>query len=333
MKVADFVTNEKGVSGFEPYMERYREDLEMVPITGHPTYENLDKLKESGCEGLLYWAPNMENESYYKKLADMGIKYICCTSAGFDHFNLPAMKKYGIKGANVPFYSPNAIAEHAVLLGLSLLRNFREQILRIEDNTYDISGLMGREMRNMTAGIIGTGRIGFTAIKCLSGFGPKKMYAYDIYPREEVKEYAEYVSLDELLEKCDMIFLHCVYNDGNFHMINAENIKKMKDGVMLVNAARGPLLDTRAVIAAVNSGKIGGLAMDVIEWEERLGEKPHFDECPIPELMELLKHKNVIFTNHTAFYTDEAHKNMMETTLENMAEYARTGECCHELVK
>lgn len=331
MKVGVFVNNKNDSTEFDPYMDKYSSDIELVKLDYRLNPSTVDRLKESGCEAVNYFSAVKEDEDFFRKMAEAGIKYICTTSAGYDHFNIPAMEKFGIKGSNVPFYSPNAISEHAVLLMLSVLRHMREQILRIEKNQYNIDGLLGRETRNMTIGVIGTGRIGFTTIKCLSGFGPKKIYAYDPYENEAVKEYAEYTSLDSLYEKCDVILFHCVYNTENHHMVNKDTIKKMKDGVILINAARGPLFDTSAIVESVKSGKISGLGIDVIEGENLLTGKTESDSCPLPELEELLKSYNVIFTRHTAFYTDEALKNMTETSLDNFLSYARTGSSKFEV--
>ena len=177
------------------------------------------------------------------------------------------MKMYGIHGANVPVYSPNAISGHTVMLVLAALMHFRKQILNVEACRYGLAGIQGREIRNMNIGIVGAGRIGFTTIRCLSGFGPKKMYAYDPYPNDRVREYAEFVALDELYAKCDVIIYHAILNEDNLHMVNRETIKKMKDGVVLVNTSRGGLFDAEAVLEGIESGKIGALCIDAVEGE------------------------------------------------------------------
>ena len=191
---------------------------------------------------------------------------------------------------------------------------------------------MGKEIRNQTIGIVGAGRIGYTTMKCLSGFGPT-ILAHDPFENDKVREYAEYVSLEELYQKSDVIIYHCIYNEENHHMVNRNTIATMKDGVILINVARGGLFDMEAVLEAVKSGKVGALGIDVIEDEMELRKTPAGAECPIPVLKELLTHDNVIFTNHTAFYTDEAERNMIDTCMENLYSYMTTGECRYELVK
>lgn len=332
LNVGVFNTLTGGIKRFLPIAELYKNEIQLVDFACPPTMDNLELIKETGCEALLYYNPKRETDVFFKKMSEMGIRYLSTSSAGYDHFNIEAMKKYGIKGSNVPSYSPNAIAEHTVLLTLSVLRNLREQLDRINRYEYTIEGLMGREIRNMTIGVIGTGRIGCTTIKCLSGFTPKKIYAYSPHPKTGMLEYVEYTDLDFLYQNSDIIIFHCAYDGTNHHMVNAETISKMKDGVVLINTARGALFDTTAVLNAIKSGKIGGLGIDVIEGEGRLKGR-NFKQNPIPELEELLSYYNVIYTHHSAFFTDEAYRNLSETAIENLVSYARTGECSRELVK
>ena len=330
MKVGIFNTVRGGVPRFAPSAEKYHGEIELVGFDCPHSPENLHLLQ--GCEALIYSPVAQEPEEFWRGLAENGVKYVVTCSAGYDHFDLKLMKKYGMKGANVPYYSPNAISEHAVLTTLALLRNYREQLQRIQNRNYVIAGVRGSELRNQVVGIVGAGRIGYTTMKCLSGFGCK-ILTYDPYENEAVKEYAEYVSLEELYRQSDVIIYHFIYNESNHHMVNKETLAQMKDGVILVNVARGGLFDMDAVCEAVESGKVGALGIDVIEQEELLRKRPPGDECPLPVLEKLLTHSNVIFTNHTAFYTDEAEKNMADTTIDNLYSYMKTGECKFELVK
>lgn len=332
MKVGLFNTVRGGVDRFLPYAEKYQ-DLQLIPFDCPPTMQNLDKIKEAGCTALIYTADHKEPEAFFQKLAECGIRYLCCCCAGYDHFDLDAMKKYGIHGANVPAYSPNAISEHTVMLVLAALRHFRKQILQVENHRYGLAGLQGREIRNMTIGVVGAGRIGYTTIRCLSGFGPKKIYANDPFPNDKVAEYAEYVPLDTLYAQCDVIIFHAILNESSHHMVNRESIAKMKDGVVLINTSRGGLFDAEAVLEGVESGKLGAVCLDVIEGEGILRKKPAYDNCPIPVLEKLLQHDNVTFTSHCAFFTDEADRNLSEGTVENLESYARTGHCDKELVR
>ncbi len=333
MKVGLYGTTTDGAKRFLPYKEKYDKHLELIEFNCPPTYENLDRIKDYGCEAIIYFNPRHENAAYFEKMADMGVRYLCTSSAGYDHFDLAAMKASGMKGANVPQYSPNAISEHTVLLTLSVLRNYREQIKRIEKAEYSFDGLMGKEIRNQVIGIVGTGRIGSTTVECLTGFKPKKILAYSLHENPKIKDLVTYTDIDTLYESCDVIIFHCAATADNFHMVNDESISKMKDGVILINTARGSLFDTKAILNAVKSGKIGALGIDVIEGEEMLKGTQTGMQCPVPELAELLTYPNVTFTRHTAFYTDEAFKNMAKTTIDNLLEYESTGSCENELVK
>lgn len=329
MKVGMFNSLRGGAARFANSVAKYNGDIEFVEFDCPPTLENVEKLR--GCEGFLFSPFKNDGDAFWKKVAEVGVKYVVTCSAGYDHFDLEAMKKYGLKAANVPFYSPNAISEHAVMLLLGLLRHFRTQIKNVEAYNMSLDGLMGREVRNQTIGIVGAGRIGFTTIKILSGFGVRKIYVSDNHERNEVKQYAEYLPLDELYEKCDVIIYHCAYHEENHHMVNKEAIAKMKKGVLLINVARGGLFDADAVLEGLEKGKLGGVALDVIEGEEILRKPQGQNNLPI--LNELMKHDNFLFTMHTAFYTDEADRNQSDTTLENFNEYRLTGQCKYELVK
>ena len=329
MKVGMFNSLRGSAARFAESVKKYNGDIEFVDLDCPPTLENIEKL--SGCEGFLFSPFKNDGDIFWKKVSEVGVKYVVTCSAGYDHFDLAAMKKYGLKAANVPFYSPNAVAEHAVMLLLASLRKLRTQFENISQYNMSLDGLMGSEVRNQVIGIVGAGRIGTTTIKILTGFGPKKIYACSPDERDEVKQMAEYVSIDELYAKCDVIIYHCAYNKENHHMVNARTIEKMKPGVLLINVARGGLFDTQAILDGLNSGKLGGVALDVIEGEETLRKPQGQNDLPI--LDELLKHENFIFTMHTAFYTDEADRNQSDTTLENFNEYRTTGQCRYELVK
>lgn len=337
MKVGIFNTVRGGVPRFAPYAAQYdgtAYPIELIGFDCPPLRENLHLLKDNGCEAMIYFSDHVEDDAFFKTIADNGVKYICCSSAGYDHFNLPAMKRHGLKGSNVPVYSPNAIAEHTVMLTLASLRHLRRQIVNVENNNYTFQGLLGKEMRNQVFGIIGAGRIGRVTMRCLSGFGPKQILAYDPYPNDKAKEFATFVSLDDLLAQSDVVILHAIYNEQNHHLISRERIASMKDGAILVNAARGGLVDTEALCEALESGKLSGAALDVIEDEGELKKQGGiFDRCPIPLLERLLRQPNFIFTPHSAFYTDEANRNLSEGTVENLHSYAATGSSQNELIQ
>ncbi len=333
MRVGVFNTIPNARNKFQPYQTGEAADIEFIEFGCQPALEHLHLAAEHQCEALLYYGFHQEGDLFYRTIAEAGVKYICTHSTGYDHYNLEAMKKYGLKAAYVPTYSPNAIAEHTVMLVLSVLRHLRAQVMNVNRHCYDISRFEGREIRNLVFGVVGTGRIGMTTVQCLSGFGPKKIYAYDKYPNPKAQGQVEYVGLDELFQVCDVILFHCSYNKDNFHMVNAYNIPKMKDGVVLINTARGSLFDMEAVADAVASGKIGGLGLDVLEDETAIGGNQSHDHCPVPVLERLLSYPNVIYTPHTAYFTDRAEQEKLMTTVENLRQYMVYGECENELVR
>lgn len=330
MKIGIFNTVRGGSQRFREACKRYQGELELVDFDFSASDENA--LKVGGCEAIIYTPWKMVTELFYKNLSKVGVKYILTCTAGYDHLDLRLIDKYDMRAANAAHYSPNAVAEHTVLSILALLRNYKAQIHRVEKNNYQIMGLMGKEIRSQTIGIIGAGRIGLTTMKCLSGFNPLKIYAYDLYQNDEVKQYAQYVSLEELYTKSDIIVFHCNLNKDNYRMVNSKSIEQMKDGVYLINVARGGLFDTKAVLQAVQAGKIGGLALDVLDEEQLLKGNTVFKECPVAELKELMSYENVIFTPHTAFFTKTAYEDMSRITIKNAYEYMCSGRCQYELI-
>ena len=201
-------------------------------------------------------------------LAKQGVKLIAMRCAGFDRVDVAAAAKHGITVVRVPSYSPHAIAEHAVAMLLALNRGIHKAYNRVREFNFTLNGLTGFEIHSKVVGIIGTGKIGTVTAQILCrGFGAR-LLAYDAYPNADITAMGgEYVSLETLLEQSDIISLHCPLNKSTFHIIGAEQISRMKHGVVLVNTSRGGLLDTRAVIKGLERGAIGGLCIDVYENE------------------------------------------------------------------
>lgn len=330
-KIGVFSNVRGGIARFSNSCKKYNEEIEMVEIPVPALNESASKV--TGCDAVIYTPYKEVTKNFYETLKANGVNYILTCTAGYDHLDLKTIKEVGLKSANAPVYSPNAIAEHAVMSVLTLLRNYREQLQRIDVSNYNIDGMAGKEIRNQVVGIVGAGRIGYTTMKCLSGFQPKKIYANDLYQNDEVKKLAEYVSIDEMYEKCDVLIYHCNYTEENHHMVNEETIKKMKDGVILVNVARGGFFNTNDILKGIESGKLGGIAIDVIDEENLIKDAGDVGKCPVPALEKLLEYSNVIYTNHTAFFTDQALKDMSDITIENAYEYKTKGECTFELIK
>ena len=245
---------------------------------------------------------------------DMGIKCITTRTVGYDHIDIQAAKALGLTVCNAP-YPPNSVANYTIMLMLMCCRRVTHILKRSELQDYSLMGKMGMELSNCTVGIVGTGKIGRTVIAHLKGFGCR-ILAHDLYQSEELKGLAEYTDLPTIYAECDIISLHMPSTAENFHMIDEAALAKMKDGVILINTARGSLIDSQAMIAALESGKIGAAGLDVIENETSLY---YYNFCGKPmdnkELALLRSFPNVIVTPHTAFYTDEAVEHMVKNSL------------------
>ena len=251
-------------------------------------------------------------------LYEYGVKLIALRCAGFN--NVDVKEAYGkIHIVRVPAYSPEAVAEHTAALLLTSVRHIHKAYNRTRDFNFSIAGLVGFNLNQKTVGVIGTGRIGKAFINICRGFG-MKVLAYDMHPVEGIG--AEYVSLDELYRRSDVISLHCPLTEENHHMINAETIAKMKDGVVILNTSRGSLIDANALLDGIKSKKIGAAGLDVYEeetdlfFEDKSGQILQDDT-----LIRLLSMPNVIITSHQAFLTDEALDSIARTTLTNITDF------------
>lgn len=267
-----------------------------------------------------------------RELAAHGVRLVALRSAGFNHVDIPAAVELGLRVVRVPAYSPHAIAEHAVGLMLTLNRKIHRAHQRVREGNFSLNGLMGFDFHGRVAGVVGTGKIGEAVVRILRGFG-MRLLAHDVRPNPEcVALGVEYVPLDDLLSRSDVVTLHCPLTPATRHMINADVVARMRDGVMLVNTSRGALIDTRAVIEGLKSGKIGNLGLDVYEEEEELFFEDLSDTVIQDDLFtRLLTFPNVLITAHQGFFTRDALENIVNTTLDNLAEYERTGACPNEI--
>ena len=255
-----------------------------------------------------------------EQLAQMGIQYIATRSAGYDHINVERANELNIEVARVPGYSPSSIAEHSVMLMMALNRQLLKSQQGFDKRDYRIDELVGFDMNGRTAGIIGAGQIGQRVVAILRGFGCNVL-VYDPFfnPEIETKYGAKQATLEEVFAQSDIISLHCPLVPENEYLIRDETIATMKDGVMIINTARGKLLHTAQVIKHVISGKIGYLGLDVYENEKGLFFFDHGGADGIKDelLAELRAQPNVIVTAHQAYLTDVALDNIVKTTLAN----------------
>lgn len=292
---------------------KYGEELgmELVLCPDAPDMANIALAKGSDCVDIL--TSKMSRE-LLQGLAENGVRYLVTRTIGYDHIDVEAAKEFGITVANAP-YGPHGVADYAVMLILMSIRKVKRIIERTNIQDYSLKGIQGRELKDLTVGIIGTGRIGRTVIQNLSGFGCK-LLAYDLYENEEVKQNAEYVTLEEMWKQADVITLHAPLTEDNHHMIGRETIAKMKDGVVIVNTARGGLIDSEALIEGIESGKVGAAGLDVVENEFGLYYYDRkSDVLNNRELAILRGFPNVTVTHHMAFYTDECVKTVVRDSL------------------
>lgn len=265
-----------------------------------------------------------------KRFHELGVKSICCRSIGYDHVDRETARELGMKVANVD-YPPNGVANFAIMLMLMSLRKAGHILKRGEAQDYSLQGKIGRDISTCTVGVIGTGRIGRTVLQHLSGFGCR-LLAYDLYPNDEVKKIAEYVPLETLLAESDVITLHTNATEKNHHLIDTKAIERMKPGVTIINTARGKLIDSDALIAGLESGKIGAAGLDVLENENGLYYYNRMgDVIPNPELAALRSMPNVILTDHTAFYTHEDVESMVRGVLESAVAFEKGQPTRHDV--
>ena len=250
-----------------------------------------------------------------------GVKLVLMRCAGFNNVDLDAATKYGIKVMRVPGYSPEAVAEHAIALAMAVNRHLHKAYIRVRENNYSLQGLDGVNFYGKTAGIVGTGRIGAAMARICYGFG-MKVIAYDAYQNKDLP-FVTYVDMDTLLAESDLISLHCPLMDSTYHMINSDTIRKMKDGVILINTSRGGLVSTDDLIAGIRERKFFGVGLDVYEEETANVFENHEDDIMMHSTTaRLLSFPNVIVTSHQGFFTDEALSSIARTTLDNAAAFA-----------
>ncbi len=294
--------------------EKYGKELgiELILCPDAPDKENAALAEGSQCIDIL--TSKMEAE-LLSVFAHYGVKYITTRTIGYDHIDRKAAAELGMRVANAP-YGPCGVADYAVMLILMTIRKMKRIIERTNIQDYSLKGIQGKELKDLTVGVIGTGRIGRTVLKDLSGFGCKRI-AYDLYESQEVEELGvPYVSLEEMWRQADVITLHTPLTEENYHMINQETISRMKDGVVIVNTARGGLIDSQALISGIETGKIGGAGLDVVENEFGLYYYDHkSDILNNRELAVLRGFPNVTVSHHMAFYTDDCVETVVRDSL------------------
>jgi D-lactate dehydrogenase len=328
MKVAVFCTKSYDRRSLEAANQQHGHELHFFEVGLKAATAPL----AAGFTGVSVFVNDDVSRTTIEQLAASGTRMVATRSAGFNHIDLAAAAEHGITVARVPAYSPNAVSEFTVGLILTLGRQIHRAYNRVRELNFSLEGLEGFEIRDKTIGVFGTGKIGAAVVKNLSGFGPR-ILAYDKYRNPEVQGLCEYIDNGrEIAQQADIITLHLPLTPESHHIVNEQTIPFLKEGVFIVNTSRGALIDTRAVIEGLKSGKIGYLAIDVYEEEGDLFYKDLSNRIVTDDVFaRLLTFPNVLVTGHQAYLTDRALRNIAETTLQNLTQFESTGACDNEV--
>lgn len=315
--------------------DSFQDALQAFPdITIEYTKSDLDRRTAALAEGfdaVCAFVNSDVGTQSLEILHSKGVRLVLMRCAGFNNVDMDTAKKYGIRVMRVPGYSPEAVAEHAMALALACNRRLYKAYNKVRENDFSLSGLMGFNFYQKTAGIIGTGKIGAAMCRICHGFG-MKVIAYDVYQNESLKDFVEYVSLDQLLSVSDIISLHCPLMDSTYHLINIEKIKKMKNGVILVNTSRGALIKTDDLIEGIRMHKFAGVGLDVYEEETNNVFEDRSDEIlEHSTTARLLSFPNVMITSHQGFFTREALASIANTTLQNSLDFIAGKESANDV--
>ena len=321
MKICAYEVREDEKKDFARMAEKLQVEIELHDEIPGPDTAALAE----GCDGVTMLGMGKIDKELLDMWKSMGVQCISTRTIGYNHIDTDYAKEIGMQVCNAA-YPPSGVAEFTLMLMLMCLRNYKQSLWRGQVNDFALQGLQGKEIGSMTVGVIGTGKIGAQVIKYLTGFGCR-ILAYDMYPNVALKDVVEYVELDELFAKADMITLHTPLLDSTYHLVNAETIAKMKDGVVLINCARGELMDTTALIEGIESGKIGALGLDVVEGERGIAHEDHrIDILSNQQMAYLRQFRNVTMTPHMAFYTDVAVSHMVECGVAGLVEMLQNGD-------
>jgi D-lactate dehydrogenase len=284
----------------------------------------------AGAQAVCAFVNDHLDRAALEALHALGVRLVLLRSAGFNHVDLAAAAALGLAVARVPEYSPHAVAEHTVALTLTLNRKIHRAHARVREGNFALEGLLGFDLHGSTVGVVGTGKIGGRFARIMSAFGCR-ILACDPQRDAEIDALgAEYVALPELLSASDIVSLHCPLTPSTRHLIDARALARMKPGAMLVNTSRGAVLDTRAVIASLKRGHLGGLGLDVYEEEADLFFRDLSDEVLQDDVFaRLLTFPNVLITGHQGFFTTQAMSAIAQTTLDNADAFARDGRPLH----
>ncbi len=329
MKVAVFTTKSYDKEFLNEANTQFQHELTYF----EPHLDLLTAQLAAGSPAVCVFVNDTLNREVLAKLSEGGTRLVALRCAGFNNVDLCACDELGMTVVRVPAYSPYAVAEHTIGLMLALNRKIHRAYNRVREGNFSLEGLIGFDLHGKTVGIVGTGTIGVIVAQILKGFGCR-LLAYDVYQNPECQALGvQYVSFEDLLKESDILTLHCPLTPQTHHLINTQAIGKMKPGVMILNTSRGGVIDTKAVIEGLKSGKIGYLGMDVYEEESELFFED-LSSCVIQDdlFMRLLTFPNVLITAHQGFFTKNALENIAQTTLQNISDI-ETGRSCPNIVK
>lgn len=319
MKILFYDTKSYDKESFDAALSKFPEiEIEYIKYDLDPRTASLAE----GFDAVCAFVSSDVGEKTLGILHQKKVGLVLMRCAGFNNVDSAKAAELGIRIMRVPNYSPEAVAEHAMALALACNRRLYKAYNKVRENDFSLTGLMGFNFHGKTAGIIGTGKIGAAMCRICNGFG-MKVIAYDMYPNPDLKNFVTYVSLDEVLSESNLISLHCPLTDDTYHLINIETIKKMMDGVILVNTSRGALVKTDDLIEGIRMHKFAGVGLDVYEEETKNVFEDRSDEIlEHSTTARLLSFPNVMITSHQGFFTREALEAIAETTLENALTYA-----------
>jgi len=307
------------------YLKKKLNEHQLTFVSDELTLKNLSKAKNS--EAIVVFIYSIVNKNVLNKLPNL--KFIYTMSTGFNHIDINACKEKGIKVFNVSSYGENTVAEHTIGLMLSLSKKIPQSVINTKKGNFDLDNLEGFDLKGKTLGVIGAGNIGQHVIKIAKAMEMKVIVMNRSQDEKLAKELKfQYVTLNELLKNSDIISFHVPLNPETKHMINMKNISLIKKGVYLINTARGGLIETKALIFALDKGIIAGAALDVLEEEEDLKEDRHlskrklsvYENKILKQNHKLLKDRDVLITPHSAFFTREAQQRILDVTIENIFE-------------
>ncbi|OEZ00291.1 MULTISPECIES: 2-hydroxyacid dehydrogenase [Stenotrophomonas] len=283
------------------------------------------------CQAVCVFVNDRLDAPVLRALHTLGVRAVLLRCAGFNNVDVAAAEQLGLFVARVPAYSPEAVAEHAAALIMTLNRQTHRAYNRVREGNFMLDGLLGRTLHGRTVGIVGTGKIGLATARIMKGLGCTVL-GFDPYPSPAFAQIGEAVALEELLTRADIVSLHCPLTPETHHLINEESLARMKPGAMLVNTSRGGLVNTDAVVRALKSRHLGHLAIDVYEQESALFFQDLSGEIIDDDLFQrLMTFPNVLVTGHQGFFTVEALQEICSITLGNLADFANGVECSNRV--